>query len=333
VVLALARPGRRTAAARFAQRWATWAVPVVALPLVALAAIGFAVDGALAGDWASARQSVMTLAGRPTCGLADALVVAEPGSATPVPRIGSVPPGLVAPDAPAPPVAGVDVLAWTTRPDRSSPPGSPWYRVPSSGRPVGVYVAGTWRRSDRLVVTWGRTAGGAAPVALATAPAGVAYPRRTGQNAAVWRFIGRSSLPPRPRGANLLSFHVASARPDTYRRFVSGPVLYTQVRLSTPVAHASTVTLVSPFVLPMVPCARLPVVSSGVGEPPNLLVDWNYPPAMTQADGPFAAVPDLYQVRRLPLTDSEDPPDNVSLYEVAVDRRDAVAPASRVVRS
>jgi hypothetical protein len=84
----------------------------------------------------------------------------------------------------------------------------------------------------------------------------------------------------------------------------------------------------------MIPCARLPVVAAGSGEAPGLIVEARHAPAMTEADGPFGAVPDLFAVRRLPLTDSEHPPgNNVSLYEVAVDRRDAVAPAVRVVRS
>src|SRR5262249_13130874 len=108
---------------------------------------------------------------------------------------------------------------------------------------------------------------------------------------------------------------------DPEEAFVTGPLSYSTAPLAAQIAASRT--LVSPYLLAAVPCARLPVVELGAAQPPELLVEWLFPP-LTDSTGPFRAVPDLYQLSRLPLLARHNGQHDLWAYEVGVDPRDAI---------
>jgi hypothetical protein len=321
---------RRDVAARLSRQAATLSLAFVLAPVLVLTTLVFSVDTLATPGWTYARQSVAVLAGRSTCGLADYLVVPDSRSMTAMARIGPSPHRTVAGGAPSAPLAGVDVLG-VGSPGGRSMVHSRWYRVAGGDRALGFYAGGTWRRSESLVVVWGRVRGGRV-VQAGMGSVKLSKLARRGPEPASWRFVAQTQLPQKPRGADALRLRIIGAADGVRGAFVTGPIAYSDVSLRARIGRSSTATLVSPFLLESMPCARLPAVELGVGQPPALLVDWSLPPFMTDPKGPFGAIPDLFQLRRLPLADSPQRPRprEVSVYEAAVDSRDALLPIERL---
>jgi hypothetical protein len=316
----------RASAARRAWHAGAWCLPLMLAPILILGTLGLALRWPTTPGWTYTRQNVDALIGREKCGLADDLVVPDPRSMSVLPRISSPTQPSLATRTIRARNAGGDLFAVEASSGSSSLPRSPWYRVPIGGRPVGFFLGGTWRGSGAVDVTWGRTTGRAV-VPTGVGKANLAGAGNPGHEPATWRFVAQSRLPARPPEADAVRLSIGGVDGRS-TGFVTAPISYSRVRLSAGIERASAVTLVSPNLLESMPCARLPTVELGAGQPPTLLVDWKDAPFMTDAGGPFGAIPDLFQLRRLPLSDSKHPAAGVSVYELAVDRRDAVAPAT-----
>ena len=76
--------------------------------------------------------------------------------------------------------------------------------------------------------------------------------------------------------------------------------------------------LVLPNLLMYFPCARLPLFRAGTVEPPTHVVSWReeLSPLRYPVTSPFIGVLDLYDLERLPTSDSDAPPADVYVYEV-----------------
>ena len=111
---------------------------------------------------------------------------------------------------------------------------------------------------------------------------------------------------------------------------LTAPVTYEDEPLAR-LLDRNAPSLALPNLLTYVPCVKQPRVA-GVAEVPNLLVafrDTMWP--LGTGTSPFDELPELYRFVRMPLSDSQDPPGEVAVYEV--DRRidgAAVAPAVRI---
>jgi hypothetical protein len=99
------------------------------------------------------------------------------------------------------------------------------------------------------------------------------------------------------------------------------PVTYANEPLIRRIDRPGVRTLVPPNLLLYAPCAQQPRLAAGVVEVPDLILAQrdSLGPILGIGTGPFEGILDLYALTRLPLTDSDDPPGNVVLYQV--DRR------------
>jgi hypothetical protein len=92
-------------------------------------------------------------------------------------------------------------------------------------------------------------------------------------------------------------------------------VSYENVALAELLETEGARTLALPNLVTYFPCAEQPSVAAGVAEPPRLVVGFDqtiWP--VTAGTSPFDALPRLYPLTRLPLTDSPDPPRDVAIY-------------------
>src|SRR5205823_3096913 len=138
-----------------------------------------------------------------------------------------------------------------------------------------------------------------------------------------WRLVTRRQLPGRPPGANVVRLgRVFGGKPS--RVLLTGFVSYSRVKLQTLSERASR-TLVSPFLLEAFPCAPLPTVRYGIGQTASLLVDWAFSP-VADPTSPFGALPDLFMVRYLTLTDSKLAPFQLRIFQVELRGGDALLP-------
>jgi hypothetical protein len=108
---------------------------------------------------------------------------------------------------------------------------------------------------------------------------------------------------------------------------VTSPISYRGVSLHALMKRRGQVALAAPFLLDTVPCSALPRVAHGVGQPPTMLVDGYTPVA--DPTGPWGAIPDLFQLRRLSLADSTNPPFPVRIFQVRVPRGNVLLPVER----
>lgn len=292
---------------------ALWYLPVALASLLLITTAAFVTDAAATSEWSAARQALTNLAGRDTCGLADNILVPDPASLRPLSRL-----------------TGANGMMNSIRPLRGATiagvGASAWYGLESDR--VGIYVGGTWRRDESLDVIWGRRSGYRV-TRIAEGKANLAEAVIRGTEPAPWRFVARRSLPPRPATATAVRFVLRSTRDQSSHALVTSPIAYRAVSLAELIGERGRLTLASPFIFASLPCARLPDVALGVGAPPTLLVDWAYPPAMTFPTASYGGIPDIYDLRRLPLADSAMFQGRVTVHTVAVDPRDALAAATR----
>jgi hypothetical protein len=216
----------------------------------------------------------------------------------------------VAPAAlPAAPVAGLARFVIGPAPARS-----PWFRL-VRGR-VGFFVTGE-SSGDTLRIEWGRS-GGNGIRSVGVDGVGDASLGDPSPALVAWRFLNAGSLPSRPPTAD--AFRVALEAPVAPGGALglTAPVRYEDEPLAGRLRRSAPV-LALPNLLTYVACVRQPALR-GAAEIPRLLVGQQgtiWP--VGSGSSPFDALPDVYNLVRLPLSDSRHPPADVVVY--AVDER------------
>jgi hypothetical protein len=276
-------------------RVATWMVPAIAVPVLVFTIGVLAADAVRTKSWTLGRQNLESIAGDLRCGLADDEVVADLGSMRPLAPAGS---GRGAESGPPSPRAHVPrfVLGGDQE-------GSGWYALP--GRPVGVFVSGAPGTS--LELEWGRQAGGSfKPAGAQTLQAIAADDARP--DVVYWRFV---PLPQPPAGADAVRLRsTAGATVAT-----TAPVTYGNTHL-VDLLETRSPSLALPNLLTYVPCVQQPRVGA-VAEPPKAIVAFrNSMWPLGTGTSPFDGITGVYQLVRLPLTDSAAKPNEVAVYVV-----------------
>jgi len=290
-------------------RAAVWTVPVVAVPLIAFTVGVLIADAAKTHSWTLARQNVQSLKGDLRCGLADDALVPMRASMRALSPLGTAQ-FVAASWLPPAPVEGLPRL--TLGPPPAS---SPWFRLPH-GKRVGFFLAGIPGSADSLELEWGRAQNGKVEQLAA---AGVSVPTDDARpDLSYWRFYSAANLPSAPAGATAVRFAVRSANGPGAALGLTAPVTYDDESLARLLVR-NRPSLALPNLLTYVPCVRQPRVG-GVAEVPNLVLafrDTMWP--LGTGTSPFDELPELYPFVRLPLSDSQNPPGDVAVYEV--DRR------------
>jgi len=316
-----------------------WIVPIVATPLLVVTVGTFARDGFTGDVWTLSRQSVDGLQGESTCGLGDEVVVPRPGSIRALTTVTSGggaafgPSGLWPPFS-APPISGLRY--WGSRVPDDDARGrfdSPWFNLPGDrASPIGLFVAGRIGPGDSLAVEWGRRRDATIEF-VSTSAVDPEAAVGTELGGSPWRFLAAASLPRPPEAADVVRVLAAdgSRGPDAWFA-VSAPVRYERETLGSALRGEGVRALVSPTLLLYFPCASLPRLEHGVAEMPDWVVLeeravlW----PLDQADSPFNPVLDLHTLFKLPLADSEAPPERVRVYHVDRDNLgETVLPAVR----
>jgi len=312
LLLGVAR-GNRARLPQIPWKVASWTAPVLAAPLI-LFTVGVLVADAVKTDsWTFTRQNLGALRGNVGCGLADDLVVPASGSerALPTSDGGGIRP--VPSWVSTPPVVGLP--RFVLGPTKAGSAQTPWFRLPSGGR-FGLFVGGTPAPSDRLELEWGRVRGGRA-VSLETGEVSTDF---ASEAAAVlsWRFVAAGELPARSRGADVVRI-VRRRGVGTDRALaVTAPVTYASEQLARRLDQSDSLSLVFPNLVTYFPCARLPQLSDGIVEVPRqILVPRSSPSPLRYAEtSPFVGLLDLYELGRLPLADSMNPPADFVVFNV-----------------
>jgi hypothetical protein len=265
--------------------------PFLLAALVATPTLVLAHDAHATAEWTYSRQNLSALAGRSTCGLADSLQVPDPAS-----MVGFVP------------VQGH----------------AGWYRIPRRHGPFGFFISAD--RPLSLTVLWGRSA----PVRVRVLARGSAdLSAALGPDAARarLRFVSQPPTPDAAHGADVVSLLTS---PRQAKPRISGPIAYSLTPFRKLVDERRTRTLVSPFVREAIPCARQPVVKLGAGEAPALIVEGgSADPALavaTSPTGPFGAIPNVFEVRRLLLV--PEGAQHLAVYQVQLRPGDGLLPAA-----
>jgi arabinosyltransferase C len=302
-------------------RAASWTAAVLALPLVAFTIAVLAADTVKTHSWTLARQNVETLTRDLHCGLADDAVVPTRSSMRALPLLGAGGLPVAAAWLPQAPVDGLPRFALGP-----PPADSPWFRLPQ-GRRTGLFVTGVPGSADALALEWGRARPGGLERLAGASVEGV-----RGDDARpdllYWRFLSAGSLPSPPPEANAVRFLAGGVGPGS-EIGLTAPVTYEDESLAG-LLERNVPSLALPNLLAYVPCVQQPRVA-GVAEVPRLIVafrDTMWP--LGTGTSPFDGVSELHPLVRLPLSDSDDPPGEVVVYEVDA-RIDGgvVAPAVR----
>jgi hypothetical protein len=287
---------------------AAWTVPVLVLPVVAFTVGVLAADAAKTHSWTLARQNLQSLTGDLRCGLADDALVPALASMRALAPLHSA--RFVAANwLPSTPVEELPRFALGP-----PPASSPWFRL-QSGKRIGFFLAGIPGAADSLELEWGRAQNGSVE-SLATA--GVSVPADDARpDLGYWRFYSSANLPAAPAGASAIRFVVSSATATGPGAALglTAPVTYEDESLARLLVRDRP-SLALPNLLTYVPCVRQPRVG-GVAEVPKLLLafrDTMWP--LGTGTSPFDELPELYPFVRLPLSDSQNPPGDVAVYEV-----------------
>jgi hypothetical protein len=260
-----------------AWRAAAWTVPVLAAPLIVFTFGVLLADAKETSGWTLTRQNL----GDFHCGLADDAVV------------------------PSPQEPMEDLAHYTIGP---APAQSPWFPLPKGGT-VGFFTSGD-SSGDSLRVEWRKSGQTIGSDGVSDASLGDPSPELV-----AWRFLPAGSLPPRPAGADAMRIVLDSSITPGGSVVVTAPVPYKDEPLRQVLEH-NTPALALPNLYTYVPCLEQPSIK-GATEVPKLLVAQQgtiWP--IGSGSSPFDGLPDLYNLVRLPLSDSADPPGDVVVYEV-----------------
>jgi len=298
-------------------RVASWTAAVLAVPLIVFTAGVLGADALKTDSWTLARQNLGTLTGNVGCGIADDIVVAVPGTASPLETPAAATIGPAPAWVPLAPVEGLSRFALGPA-GESSTASTPWFRLPDDGR-VGLFVSGRPTSSDSLELEWGRLRDrrvqrlerGEIRSELAF-EAGARLP---------WWFVADSELPSAPSGANVVRATLETGVAPGAAVAVTAPVTYTNEPLRRRLDRSASLSLVFTDLLLYFPCVQLPRLRDGIVEvPDHLVVTRNWPsPIADSFTSPFAGTLDLYRLERLPLADSPKPPSTIRVFRV--DRR------------
>jgi Mycobacterial cell wall arabinan synthesis protein len=318
VVAVGALRGRRELLPQAPWRVAAWTGPLLAVPLIVFTVAVLVADAAKTDGWTLTQQNL----GRSTeCGLADDVVVPTRSSVQPVfpsgPDTTQRPPWL--PQLPAGAVEHVPRYVLGPAAARST--STPWFELPPNQR-FGLYVAGVPGPSDRLRLEWSHGRGGEV---LQADDAGVEPDPLAGNTP--WRFYAAGDLPAPPPNATLVRVTLARDALPGAAIAVSSPVTYSSEPLSNRVSRESS-SLVLPNLFTYFPCARLPELHDGIVDAPQfVLVSPNpFSPIRYPISSPWAGLVDLYELERLSIADSENPPDELLVFERTEIPGAAIAP-------
>jgi hypothetical protein len=310
--------GRRDRLPQAPWRVAAWTGPLLAVPLIAFTVAVLLADTAKTDGWTLTRQNV---GGSTECGLADDVVVPVRGSERPLADF-VLPPGVELPAwVPDPPTERLASIPLGPAGPRAA--STPWFPVPPDGR-FGLFVAGVPGPTDRLRLEWARFPDDRVEP-LGTDDAGVEADPLAGN--AAWRFYAAGELPAPPPEARLVRITLTSDAAPGAALAVSGPVTYDTEPLSLRVNRESS-SLVLPNLFTYLPCTRLPELRGGIAEAPEfVLVSPNpFSPIRYPVSSPFAGLVDVYELERLSIADSENPPDELVVFERTEIPGAAVAP-------
>jgi hypothetical protein len=294
-------------------RAATWAVTLLAAPLIAFTIGVLVADAVKTKSWTLTRQNMESLRGDLRCGLADDAVVPLRSSMRAVPSLGTPAAVVAAAWLPPTPISQLSRFQLGPPSTRTSAARSSWFRVPKSKR-VGFFLTGRPGPADILELEWGRRRSGEFQT-LGADRVSADFGSDAEPERVAWRFYSAHDLPSPPGGATAVRFALRSDAGAGTQIGLTAPVTYRDGRLIT-VLESKQPSLALPNLLPYVPCVRQPVVT-GVAEVPKAIVafrDSLWP--LAAAASPFAELTEVYSLVRLPLSDSEDPPGEVVLYEV-----------------
>lgn len=303
---------RRRAPDRYRIPWrvASWTGLLVAVPVLAFTVGIFVADTAKTSSWTLGRQNLSALAGRdPGCGLAHDLLVPTLSSARPLPITSGE--RRAAPPAWVPP-APVEAL-----PRFALGPGdgaTPWFELPADSR-FGLFVAGARGPSDRLQLEWGRHRDAGVVELLGRATVQDDSGPLSGD--APWRFHSAGELHD-PVSETTAIRVVLDSGDAPVAVAVTSPVTYESEVLAGRVRSA-TPTLVLPNLRMYFPCVRQPTLKNGVVEPPSHVVSWAFAKSSSlwgRGSSPFEGVRDLYDLERLSIADSDNPPPDVFVYRL-----------------
>jgi hypothetical protein len=292
-------------------RAAAWTVPLLSVPLMAFTVAVLVADTAKTSSWTLLRQNLDALRGDSACGLGDASLVPVRQSIRALAGVESSVP-VSASWLPPPPVEGLPrfVLAPV---DSDRPARSSWFRLPSGGR-VGFFLVGVPSFEESVELEWGR-AKGARVTPLAAAPVASDLASDARPELRYWRFYAGGSLPPAPAGANAVRFSARTGGPPGAGLGFTAPVTYTDETLAS-MLERDVPTLALPNLLTYFPCVELPVLRGVASVPAQILAFRHSTWPLGTGTSPFEHVPDLYPLVRLPLTDSPEPPEEVTVYVV-----------------
>jgi hypothetical protein len=311
-------------------RVASWAAIVLVGPMLLFTVAVLAADAAKTDGWTLTRQNLGAFGGDAGCGLADDLLVPAAGTLRPLDGTAAGRGAAVPPWVPPPPLDAVS--RFVLGPAQTTQIASPWFELRDDA-PLGLYVAGTPNPTDRLELEWGRRRGsevdGIQTDQVSMRPfsgAGAALP---------WRFVSANELPTPAEGADAVRVTLSGGTGPSAAVAVATPVTYANEPLARRLASPSSRPLVFPNLVTYFPCAELPHFASGAAEAPRQIVIPSDAgsPVREPATSPFAGVLDLYQLERLPLADSGNPPDDFIVFDVAGDIPGAVEAAPTVTTS
>jgi hypothetical protein len=298
--------GRRDRLSQAPWRVAAWTGPLLAVPLIAFTVAVLLADTAKTDGWTLTRQNV---GGSTECGLADDVVVPVRSSARSVANVMTT--------------GGTQTPAWVPRPPVERLPrfvlgpaagatSTPWLPLPADGR-FGLFVAGVPGPADRLRLEWASLPDRRV-VPLGTDDAGVEADPLAGNTA--WRFYAAGDLPTPPPEARVVRVTLTSDAAPGAALAVTAPVTYDTERLSQRVNRESS-SLVLPNLYTYLPCTTLPELRAGIVEAPEyVLVSLNpLSPVRYPVSSPFAGLVDVYELERLSVADSENPPDELVVFE------------------
>jgi Mycobacterial cell wall arabinan synthesis protein len=292
-------------------RAASLTAPVLAVPLIAFTAAVLVADSAKTHSWTLARQNIDTLTGGLRCGLADDAVVPVRASMRALVPVGSAQLPPAAPWLPRTPAEGLARLALGAPPARS-----PWFRLPH-GQRMGFFLTGIPGSSDSLELEWGRMQRGRVE-RMGSAGVTSVLTDDARPDIVYWRFYAAGDLPTPPPGAGAVRFALRTELGPGAAIGLTAPVTYEDEPLVA-LLERNVPSLALPNLLTYVPCVKQPRVGGGAEVPKVILAfrDTMWP--LGTGTSPFDELPELYPLVRLPLSDSQDPPADVAVYDV--DRR------------
>jgi hypothetical protein len=307
---------------------AAWKVASLTVPLMTVPAVIYtvgilSVDSARAESWTLARQNLTSLTGSAGCGLADDISVLVADTSQPLRVMASDASGARPEWVPMPPTPSTRTYALS--PTRSGPATSPWFELPSNGR-FGFYVTGRVGGTDRIALEWSRP-GRRDRELLAASFTDILLDDVAGNVS--WRFLSNGDLPPSPQGARLVRVSVSSPTRPAPLVAISALTSYKSKPLRNLLVRQKP-TLVSPDVVPYLPCAQLPVQQHGIVEAPRHAAGTRL--SFTELDedigNPFSGIEGALDVERLATFDAGSDRNELIVFRLRNPRNATLLPAA-----